>query len=232
VKAVLSRNLKAAGLVILLALLVLAVLKWFLIPLASSAEFQSLVFRLGFWGYLIVVFYTVLSHIFAPLSGAPAMALAFSLYGLGIGLILLYLASLLGATANFWISRTWGRRLVRKLGGKQTLKEVDEFSKVSGKRALWATRLLGFAVFEVVSYAAGLTGVRFNDYLLITALGNLPIYLFTYLIFVSAKVGDEVFILVWVISVFLAGAVFLGLVHSYNRGRRNGRFKRILRRFF
>jgi len=232
VKSAILRNLKAGGLVLLVALLLLAVLKWFLIPLASSAEFQDLVARLGFWGYLLVILYTVASHVFAPLSGAPAMAFSFSLYGLAIGLVLLYSASLLGATANFWISRFWGRKLVRKFAGKQTLAEVDEFTKVSGKKALWVSRLLGFAVFEVVSYAAGLTTIKFNDYLLITALGNLPIYLATYLIFALTTIRDEVFILAWVVSVFLAGAIFLGLVHSYNKSRKNGRIRKILRRFF
>ena len=229
-KTVILRNLKAGGLILLIAILLLAILKWFLIPLASSAEFQDLVFRLGLWGYLLVILYTVVSHVFAPLSGAPAMAFSFSLYGLATGLVLLYLASLLGAAANFWISRLWGRRLVRKFAGQQSLKEVDEFAKVSGKKALWVSRLLGFAVFEVVSYAAGLTTIKFHDYLLITALGNLPIYLVTYLIFASTAVSDEFFILAWVVSVFLAGAVFLGLVHSYNK-RRNGRLRKILRRF-
>ena len=125
-----------------------------LIP--QTREVELFVNSIGTWGYLVIIIYTVFSHVFAPISGSPAVFLAVTLYGLNTGVFLLYIASLVSSTINFWISRRYGRGLVVKFVGEKSMKEIDELVAVQGKQMLLVSRLFGFSIFEFISYAAGL----------------------------------------------------------------------------
>ena len=92
-------------------------LKLILIPTILSQSFINLTTNLGYWGYLIVIAYVVLSHVFAPLAGTPGVLLGVTIYGLKTGTILLYLGSLISATINFYISKKFGRKWVVKIVG-------------------------------------------------------------------------------------------------------------------
>src|SRR3989338_9522682 len=92
--------LKISGVVVFLYVL----LKAILIPLIISEGFKDFTASLGFFGYFIVIGYTVLSHVFAPLAGTPGVLLGMTIYGVKTGMFLLYIASLISATINFWIS--------------------------------------------------------------------------------------------------------------------------------
>lgn len=59
--------LKATGVIAFLYIL----LKAILIPLIISEGFKDFTAGLGFGGYFVVIGYTVLSHVFAPLAGTP-----------------------------------------------------------------------------------------------------------------------------------------------------------------
>ena len=54
------------------------------------------------------------------------------------------------------------------------LKSVDGFFDRYGKHTILICRLLPFVPFDPVSYAAGLTSIRFRHFLLATGLGQLP----------------------------------------------------------
>jgi len=108
--------LKISGVVVFLYVL----LKAILIPLIISEGFKDFTASLGFFGYFIVIGYTVLSHVFAPLAGTPGVLLGVTIYGVKTGMFLLYIASLISATINFWISKKFGRKLVIKLVGEKS----------------------------------------------------------------------------------------------------------------
>lgn len=190
-------------------------LKAILIPLITSEGFKDFTASLGFFGYFIVVGYTVLSHVFAPLAGTPGVLLGVTVYGVKTGMFLLYVASLISATLNFWISKKFGRRLVTKLVGEKSMKEVDEFTSVEGKQVLIISRLFGFPIFEFISYAAGLTNISFREYFIITAIASIFTNVAAYLVFRNMNFQSETGIMIWIGSIIGAGIVFGFFIKSY-----------------
>lgn len=140
---------------------------------------RSFVEQSGPWGPLVVIVYTIVSHIFAPLVNSPVFFLSIALYGMADAAIYHYIAGLISATINFAISRYLGRRWVVKLGGKKTLDKVDQLIAKSGDKMLIFSRLFGFALFDFISYAAGLTKISYKKYMLITAVFSaIPLFAF------------------------------------------------------
>lgn len=208
--------LKMVGVVVFLYIL----LKAILIPLIVSEGFKDFTASLGFFGYFIVIGYTVLSHVFAPLAGTPGVLLGVTIYGVKTGMFLLYIASLISASINFWISKKFGRKLVTKLVGEKSMKEVDEFTSVEGKQALIISRLFGFPIFEFISYAAGLTNISFKDYFIITAVASIFTNIAAYLVFKNINFQSETGIMIWIGSIVGAGIVFGFFIKSYLKKKR------------
>lgn len=203
--------LKIAGIIVFLYIL----LKTILIPLVTSEGFKDFTASLGFFGYFVVIGYTVLSHVFAPLAGTPGVLLGLTIYGAKTGMFLLYIASLISATINFWISRKFGRKLVTKLVGEKSMKEVDEFTLVEGKQVLIISRLFGFPIFEFISYAAGLTNISFREYFIITAFGSIFTNIGFYFIFKNIDFQSETGIMIWIGSIVGAGIIFGFFIKAY-----------------
>lgn len=200
--------------------LLYVVLKMILIPLIISEGFKEFTAGLGFFGYFIVIGYTVLSHVFAPLAGTPGVLLGVTIYGIKTGMFLLYLASLISATINFWISRKFGRKLVTKLVGEKSMKEVDEFTSVEGRHVLLLSRIFGFPIFEFISYAAGLTNVSFKDYFFITAVASIFTNIAAYFVFKNIDFQSEAGIMIWIGSIAGAGIIFGFLIKAYLKKKR------------
>lgn len=171
----------------------------------------------GPWAPLIIIGYTVLSHVFAPLSGSPAVLLALSIFGIVKASIYLYIASLISATINFWIARHFGRRLVKRFVGQEGINNVDQFTNISGGKFLIIARVFGFSIFEIVSYAAGLTNISFKKYLAITTVFNLiPSVVFMFL-FRDADFSRPYHLIVWFGSLIIAGFLFTVFVKKHTR---------------
>ena len=81
---------------------------------------------------------------------------------------------MVGAIICFYISKFFGRPLVGKIVGTESLKLADDFFKNYGRYAILIARLLPFISFDLISYAAGLTSIEFLSYLIATGIGQLP----------------------------------------------------------
>ena len=79
-----------------------------------------------------------------------------------------------GAAICFFIAKYFGREVVEKLTSKAALNSVDGFFNRYGKYAILIARLLPFVSFDIVSYAAGLTSMKFWPFFWATGLGQLP----------------------------------------------------------
>jgi uncharacterized membrane protein YdjX (TVP38/TMEM64 family) len=93
-----------------------------------------------------------------------------ALYG-GAGL-------LAGSVFAFFVARRGGRPVVVKLLGERWTREVDSWITRNGTKAILATRLIPVVPFDMISYASGVTRMRFRDYFLATAVGIVPRCLF------------------------------------------------------
>ena len=95
------------------------------------------------------------------------------LFGLVQGVLLAVPGALLGAVAGFGLGRLLGREAVERFGGARVAR-VDALLARRGLVAVLVARLVPVVPFTGVNYAAGLTAVRFGDFVVGTAIGVVP----------------------------------------------------------
>lgn len=135
---------------------------------------KGYILSFGIWAPIISFFLMIFQSIAAPL---PAFVITFAnagIFGWVKGAMLSWASAMAGATLCFYISKYFGREVVEKLTSKTALKSVDSFFEKYGKYTILITRLLPFISFDIVSYAAGLTGMSFWAFFWATGLGQLP----------------------------------------------------------
>jgi len=100
--------------------------------------------------------------------------------GIGIWDIVVYGGAglIAGSVFAFYAGRYGGRPVVVKVIGKKWAAEMDAWITRKGAKAILLTRLVPVIPFDMVSYASGVTRIRFRDYFLATAVGALPRCLF------------------------------------------------------
>ncbi|BBA80211.1 hypothetical protein RGRSB_1832 [cyanobacterium endosymbiont of Rhopalodia gibberula] len=138
-------------------------------------DFEELQIWLNKMGILAPIIYMVL-YILATLLILPSTPLNLSggaLFGIGWGVFWTTTAAMLAAILSFAFTRTLGRKYVtRKLAGKG--EAIDAEIRQGGLFYLFAIRLLPIIPYGIVNFTAGLTSIRFQDYLIGTALGIIP----------------------------------------------------------
>ena len=184
-------NRRRAALLFLLGVAVIAMLigaylayeRWF--PW-EQAEIEEWIDGFGVWGPIVYIVVFALSMLFAPLPTAPMPLVAAAVFGPALGFLYTITATAIGSTICFWVARRLGRPVLRRLTSQAALDKIDELGARLGIRLLIVLRLFPVAGVDYVSYAAGLTQMRFVYYIVISVLASAPILIF------AAVLGDAV----------------------------------------
>ena len=193
---------------ILFALIGLWLFFWWLIPLLDTPEIRAVVARGGIIGPIAMIAYVVLSHVFAPVSGSPAMFIGATIFGAHKTVLYIYIAGLISSVINFFISRRFGKGLVVKLAGEKNMSKIDEFIVAFETEVLILARLFGFAIFDVISYASGLTKMRFVKYLVITAIFSIPSKLVYAYILGQDAIPMRIHFVIFILFLLVGGIIF------------------------
>jgi uncharacterized membrane protein YdjX (TVP38/TMEM64 family) len=176
------------GRIIAIALIAIFMLCYFTIPslynglnnafsTISKLDTKIVINYLRSYGKLAAVvsfILMVLQSIAAPI---PAFLITLSnaaIFGWWQGAILSWSSAMAGAALCFFIARVLGRDAVEKLTSKGAMESIDVFFERYGNFAILICRLLPFVSFDFVSYAAGLTNMKFWPFFIATGLGQLP----------------------------------------------------------
>ena len=138
------------------------------------ADVKTYLLSFGLWAPVVSFLLMIFQSVVAPL---PAFLITFAnagLFGWIPGAILSWSSAMAGAALCFFIAKYFGREVVEKLTSKAALNSVDGFFNRYGKYAILIARLLPFISFDIVSYAAGLTSMKFWPFFWATGLGQLP----------------------------------------------------------
>lgn len=126
------------------------------------------------FGPLAPIVYIVL-FTFVPLTLFPDAVLAIAaglVFGIVPGAVYTMIGAASGGTLAFLITRNIGHEAV--------LKKLESHSKIShmieekGFLIVLIMRLIPLIPFDVISYAAGATNIKYKDYMLATLLGIIP----------------------------------------------------------
>ncbi|MEN8264862.1 MAG: TVP38/TMEM64 family protein [Nitrospirota bacterium] len=114
----------------------------------------------------------------------PSMGLtivAGVLFGAVWGTAYVAIGGAFSTIVGYYFAKWMGRDALRKmLQSSKRLGQLDEWSQYYGKNAILSMRLFNLP-WDMVSYWAGLTGIRFKDFYLASMMPLLPIsFLYTY----------------------------------------------------
>ena len=164
----------------------------------------------GLFAPLISAMLMILQSVAAPL---PAFLITFAnglLFGVWWGTALSWSSAMLGAALCFSIARYFGRPVAVKLVSESALAASDRFFERYGRHAVLIARLVPIISFDVISYGAGLTGIRFLGFWIATGIGQLPAtILYSYL---GGEATGTIKILFWAFGVIIAISIVTFLI--------------------
>ncbi|MCJ8282821.1 MAG: VTT domain-containing protein [Rivularia sp. ALOHA_DT_140] len=98
---------------------------------------QLFIKQTGVWAPIVFIVLCAISLIIAPLSGSSLFVVGGTLFGKHDAFLLSYIASIIGCSVNFWISRKLGRKVAQRFIGKANLDELDKFiNKLKSSRSI------------------------------------------------------------------------------------------------
>jgi len=170
--------------VILLAIAVLgiAVLAvWLFMPsvfaesrgLMDGQRLETLAARAGLWGPVLIVTLMTVAVVASPIPSAPIALAAGAAYGHLWGTVQVVIGAELGALIAFGLARVLGHDVLRRVFGDR----VDAGllgSQTALTATVFASRLMPFVSFDMISYAAGLSRLNVWRFALATLAGIVP----------------------------------------------------------
>ena len=114
--------------------------------------------EIGYWAPLAIFVLRSTSIILPALPSTAYSLLAGALLGFQKGILLICISDLIACTISFYISRNYGRQLVRTLIGNKFIYQIEEISKRHLENNFFLmTGFLMTGLFDFVSYAIGLS---------------------------------------------------------------------------
>tara|TARA_E500000305_G_C4019715_1_gene237914 strand:+ start:33 stop:707 length:675 start_codon:yes stop_codon:yes gene_type:complete len=141
--------------------------------LLQPERLEKLVARAGLWGPVVIVTFMTIAVVASPIPSAPIAMVAGTAYGHVWGTGLVVIGAELGALIAFGLARVLGHDVLRRVFGDR----VDA-GLLGSQNALTATvfasRLMPFVSFDMVSYAAGLSRLHAWRFAVATLAGIIP----------------------------------------------------------
>jgi len=107
--------------------------------------------------------------------GSALTAMAGMLFGPVMGVVYVTIASTIGASVTFLLSRYFLRDMVhRKLSGRPSFKKIEDLTEKHGGLFVALVRLIPIFPFSLVNYGFGLTRVPFRIYVVFSAIFMIP----------------------------------------------------------
>lgn len=142
-------------------------------------------FVLGFGLYAPLVFIVLFT--FAPLIFFPDGILALAgglIFGFAWGSFYIILGALCGGTLSFYLARLYGNTMREKLSHEKLINFQKSVQK-HGFIMILLLRLVPLVPFNIISYSAGFSTIRYRDFFFATLLGMTPG------VFVYANIGAQ-----------------------------------------
>lgn len=135
--------------------------------------FAAWVDGLGFWGPVVFAAGYAAATV-AMVPGSLLTLAAGAVFGIGKGLVTVFVGASLGATLAFLVARYVARSWIEeRLQGSDRFAAIDRAVGDEGLKIAVLLRLSPVFPFNLLNYALGLTGIRLRDYV-IAHLGMLP----------------------------------------------------------
>ena len=204
-----------SGLVIILVVVVSVViigLVGFALDWDQPLTIDKFVSTIRSWGALGVLasIGLMVLHSFIPF---PAELLACAngmIYGAVWGTVITWSGAMLGAAVAFALARKLGRPFVERMVARKNYSVLDDWADNNGWQIILVSRFIPVIAFNLINYAAGLTRMRWGQFIWTTGVGILP------LTTLMVVMGDNIDSLGWISwLILLVGGMILWLALRY-----------------
>ncbi len=141
--------------------------------LMDAERLDMLVAGAGIWGPVVIVTLMTVAVVASPIPSAPIALAAGAAYGHLWGTVQVVIGAELGALIAFGLARILGQDVLRRMLGDR----VDAGllgSQTALTITVFASRLMPFVSFDMISYAAGLSRLHAWRFALATLAGIVP----------------------------------------------------------
>ena len=155
--------------------------------------------------FLLIIGLQVIQVVVCILPGQPIQFAASYMFGVGVGFLLSVIGAVIGTTISFCLAKVLGSEAMHLFFGEEKVKEYQRRLN-SGKGLLIAflIYLIPGVPKDLVSYAAGISEMRFRPFLLAATIGRSPAMLGSLLIgHFFGKQNYNAMIIVTAVIVFL-----------------------------
>ena len=128
----------------------------------------------GAWGPIAIIVLQIGQAIVAPIPGQAMQAVSGLLYGPWLGTLYSVIGMALGSSLVFWLARRFGRPLVVRLVGKESMDRLDDLVQRGGVPFFFLIWLFPFAPDDLACIAAGLTPMPTGQFLVLMIVGRMP----------------------------------------------------------
>jgi len=193
--------------IILISLLLYLVSRSF-----SEEEIITFVNNTGLFAPVVYILLTLLTLVIAPFSGTPIIFAGYYAFGQKV-IVYSVIAAYISYVLNFWIARKWGRGIVKKFVGEEGMRKVDDLTKDYGIVTLVFLRIFQGSINDFVSFAMGLTNMKFKVYLVVSLLASIPGTILWYYLSLNVNTPAQFTIIMLVFTltlsfVFIVGSIF------------------------
>ncbi len=155
----------------------------------TQAKVQHFILQYGYFSWLVYIG-VLLVAIMSPLPDTPIVLAGGFIFGPYVAIPLTIIGQVLGSTVDFYLARKLGRSFVTKKFPKAT-STLNAYSHKLGWQTVFLMRLTPTLSFDILSYAAGLSTIRYKSYILATLCGMIPLSIITALLGYSAGLHSK-----------------------------------------
>lgn len=125
--------------------------------------------------FLLIIGLQVIQVVICVLPGQPIQFAASYMFGVGMGFLLSIIGAVIGTTISFYLAKVLGSDAMHLFFGEEKVKDYQR--RLNSGRGL----LMAFLIYlipgipkDLVSYAAGISEMRFRPFLLVATAGRSP----------------------------------------------------------
>ena len=167
-------------LLILAGIIMAIVLTFRFTPLSISdftpTNVKNFILKFGVWApIMFIIIYALRGAILVLPVGIMSLAGGLA-FGKWLGTIYILLGATLGASLSFMIARYFGRQFIESFSWlhKGKIKQFDDGIEKNGFRMMLFMRLIPLFQYDAVNFGAGLSKIKFRDYVLASFIGMVP----------------------------------------------------------
>ena len=167
-------------LLILAGIIMAIVLTFRFTPLSISdftpTNVKNFILKFGVWAPIIfIIIYALRCAVLVIPVGIMSLAGGLA-FGKWLGTIYILLGATLGASLSFMIARYFGRQFIESFSWlhKGKIKQFDDGIEKNGFRMMLFMRLIPLFQYDAVNFGAGLSKIKFRDYVLASFIGMVP----------------------------------------------------------